>query len=495
MLANALLKLLPGNALFQADELSFLEKDLLQISEKDMVKLRGGDISMIFQDPAASLSPTHSIGKQLSEVFRMHQGMGKKEAFDKSVEMLHKVGIHEEALQMKQYPHELSGGMLQRVMIAMALACKPKILIADEPTTALDVTTQKQILSLMMKLCKELGTAVILISHDLRIIAESCDSLLVMKGGAIVEAGRAEEIFRNPKAEYTQKLLSSLLEMDSFKEEINSEQGVAIQEKESLQEELLSVEALKLSFDRGRGIFRKKAEFPVVSEVFFTLYRGETLGLVGESGCGKSSLSRAILKLLKPRNGKIFFRKKDIHSLSKEELKEYRRQVQAIFQNSFSSLNPRMRVQTLLEAPLKVLGVPLSEREGRIRDILEEVGLSEAFLNRYPHELSGGQKQRIVIARALIGEAKLVLCDEPVSALDVSIQADILRLLEKCKKEKGLSYLFISHDLSVVKNICDRVMVMHQGKIVEVNSTREIFQHPQHCYTKELLASIPGRPE
>ncbi len=481
MLVSSIIKLLPRNAIFSADEVNFSGKDLVNISEKEMVKLRGRDISMIFQDPAASLSPTDSIGKQLSEVFILHEGLGRREADKKSIDMLIKVGINEPKFRMRQYPHELSGGMLQRVMIAMALACKPKLLIADEPTTALDVTTQKQILLLIKKLCEEIGTAAIIISHDLRIIAEVADRVIVMKDGSFVEEAEAKAIFDHPKADYTKLLISSMPDLTGFKEE-NVVKG----------ESILSVNKLKVLFGGRRGIFGKSEKIPAVDGVSFDVYKGETLGLVGESGCGKSTLSRTLLKLINRNSGEIIFENKNIDSFSKEEMKIFRKKVQLIFQNSYSSLNPRMTVKEILEAPLKIAGIKKPELRTRVLATLSEVGLSEDFADRYPHELSGGQKQRIVIARALIGEPELVICDEPVSALDVSIQSEILKLLEKFKKEKGLTYIFISHDLGVVKNISDRVMVMHKGHIVEENSTREIFERPKNNYTKELLASIPG---
>ena len=481
MLVSSIIKLLPRNAVFSADEVNFSGKDLVNISEKEMVKLRGRDISMIFQDPAASLSPTDSIGKQLSEVFILHEGLGRREADKKSIEMLEKVGINEPKLRMRQYPHELSGGMLQRVMIAMALACKPKLLIADEPTTALDVTTQKQILLLIKKLCEEIGTAAIIISHDLRIIAEVADRVIVMKDGIFVEEAEAKAILDHPKADYTKLLISSMPDLTGFKEE-------NVVKSESI----LSVNKLKVLFGGRRGIFGKSEKISAVDGVSFDVYKGETLGLVGESGCGKSTLSRTLLKIINRTSGEIIFENKNIDSFSKEEMKIFRKKVQLIFQNSYSSLNPRMTVKEILEAPLKIAGIKKPELRTRVLATLSEVGLSEDFADRYPHELSGGQKQRIVIARALIGEPELVICDEPVSALDVSIQAEILKLLEKFKREKGLTYIFISHDLGVVKNISDRVMVMYKGHIVEENSTREIFERTKNNYTKELLASIPG---
>lgn len=481
MLVSSIIKLLPRKAIFSADEVNFLEKDLVNIPEKEMVKLRGRDISMIFQDPAASLSPTDCIGKQLSEVFILHEGLNRREADKNSIEMLIKVGINEPKLRMRQYPHELSGGMLQRVMIAMALACKPKLLIADEPTTALDVTTQKQILRLIKKLCEEIGTAAIIISHDLRIIAEIADRVIVMKDGSFVEEASAKTIFESPKADYTRLLISSMPDMTGFRE-IDEAKG----------ERILSVNELKVSFGGRKKLFGKSGMILAVDGVSFDVYKGETLGLVGESGCGKSTLSRTLLKLINRNSGEIIFENKEIGSFSKNEMKIFRNKVQLIFQNSYSSLNPRMRVKEILEAPLKIAGIKKPELRTRVLTALSEVGLSEDFADRYPHELSGGQKQRIVIARALIGEPELVICDEPVSALDVSIQAEILKLLEKFKREKGLTYIFISHDLGVVKNISDRVMVMYKGHIVEENTTREIFERPKNNYTKELLASIPG---
>ena len=481
MLVSAIIGLLPKNALFSADGLYFDGKSLIKIPEREMVKLRGRDISMIFQDPAASLSPTDTIGKQLSEVFILHEGLKRKEVDEKSIEMLIKVGINEPRLRMRQYPHELSGGMLQRVMIAMALACKPKLLIADEPTTALDVTTQKQILLLIKELCEEMNTAAIIISHDLRIIAEVADRVMVMRDGRLVEEASTKEIFSKPKTEYTKLLISSIPDISGFREE-----------KKAVGEKLLTVDKLEVSFAGRKGLFGKAEYISAVDGVSFDVYKGETLGLVGESGCGKSTLSRTILKLIKKTSGRIVFDGEEIESLSKQDMKCFRKRVQLIFQNSYSSLNPRMTVRESLFAALNNLGIRGEEAEERVKRALYEIGLNEGFAERYPHELSGGQKQRIVIARALIGEPELVICDEPVSALDVSIQAEILALLDKFKKEKGLTYIFISHDLGVVKNISDRVMVMYKGRIIEENATREIFENPKEDYTKELLASIPG---
>ena len=477
MLVSAIIGLLPKNALFSADEVNFDGKNLVDISEKDMVKLRGRDISMIFQDPAASLSPTDTIGKQLSEVFSLHEGLKKREADEKSIDMLKKVGINESRLRMKQYPHELSGGMLQRVMIAIALACKPKLLIADEPTTALDVTTQKQILLLIKELCEEMNTAAIIISHDLRIIAEVADRVMVMRDGRLVAEASTKEIFSHPKTEYTKLLISSIPDISGFREE-----------KKAVGEKLLTVDKLEVSFAGRKGLFGKAEYISAVDGVSFDVYKG----LVGESGCGKSTLSRTILKLIKKTSGRIVFDGEEIESLSKQDMKCFRKRVQLIFQNSYSSLNPRMTIREILEAPLKILRIRGEEAYCRVKRALYEVGLNDSFEDRYPHELSGGQKQRIVIARALIGEPELVICDEPISALDVSIQAEILALLDKFKKEKGLTYIFISHDLGVVKNISDRVMVMYKGRIIEENATREIFENPKEDYTKELLESIPG---
>ena len=479
MLVSAIIRLLPKQAKFSAKELEFDGKNLINLSEKEMVKIRGRDISMIFQDPASSLSPTDSIGKQLSEVFILHENAGRKEAYNKSLEMLTKVGIKSPELRMRQYPHELSGGMLQRVMIAMTLAGKPKLLIADEPTTALDVTTQKQILILIKELCKEIGTAVIIISHDLKVMAEVADKVIVMKDGRFVEEAETKSLFNNPQSDYTKLLIASMPNLAKFKEETKVST-----------DKILSVDGLKVLYYGRKKIFEKKDRILAVDGVSFDVYRGETLGLVGESGCGKSTLSRAILKLIKPYVGKIIFEDKNIEKFSKEEIKIFRKKVQMIFQNSYSSLNPLMTVREILEAPLKMAGVQKEELRERVMTALHEVDLTSNYIDRYPHELSGGQKQRIVIARAIIGEPELVICDEPVSALDVSVQADILKLLDRFKKEKNLTYIFISHDLGVVKNISDRVMVMYKGRIVENGITRDIFEKPQNDYTKKLLTSM-----
>lgn len=484
--ARSIMRLLPSPPSFmKSGSIEFLGEPLHTKTEKEMEGIRGRDISMIFQDPMTSLNPTIRIGVQIAESLIKHQKLSKKEGKAQAIELLKLVGIKNSEERFKQYPHEFSGGMRQRVMIAIALACKPTLLIADEPTTALDVTIQAQILNLMKDMQKRFGTSIILITHDLGVVAGMCDRVAVMKNGEIVETGTTEEIFANPQHDYTKKLLNALPRLDEKKKlkkpplrTIGLENG----------KPLLEVKSLKQHFQVSRGNVLK-----AVDDISFFIKPGETLGLVGESGSGKSTTGRAILRLHEPTDGDILYQGMAINRLSKNELKTMRRHMQIIFQDPYSSLNPRLKVLDIIGQALDIhrLSKSAEERKKRVEELLVLVGLDPSHAMRFPHEFSGGQRQRIGIARALAVEPDFIVCDEPLSALDVSIQAQIVELLEDLQHRLGLTYLFIAHDLSMVKHISDRVAVMYAGKIVELAESEELYSNPQHPYTKSLLAAIP----
>lgn len=484
--ARAIMRLLPTPpADIKEGEIFFLGNKIANYSEKEMESIRGRDIGMIFQDPMTSLNPTMKIGKQIAEGLIKHQKLSKKEAKFQALEMLKLVGIRNSELRYNQYPHEFSGGMRQRVMIAIALACRPALLIADEPTTALDVTIQAQILSLMKQMQERFGTSIILITHDLGVVAGMCDRVVVMKEGAIVESGTTEEIFANPQHPYTLKLLNALPRLDEPK---RAKPASLILKNSNLERPLIEVKSLKQYFDLGKGNILK-----AVNDISFHIREGETLGLVGESGSGKSTTGRAILRLHQPTGGDVLYQGIAVNRLSAQEMKTMRRYMQMIFQDPYASLNPRLRVADIIGEALDVHRLVSSgtERKKRIEELLDMVGLEPAFAERYPHEFSGGQRQRIGIARALAVDPKFIVCDEPLSALDVSIQAQVVQLLEELQQRLGLTYLFIAHDLSMVKHISDRVAVMYMGKIVELAESEELYANPQHEYTKSLLAAVP----
>lgn len=484
--ARSIMRLLPSPPSFMKNgSIEFLGESLETKTEKEMESIRGRDISMIFQDPMTSLNPTIRIGPQIAESLIKHQQLSKKKAKNQAVEILKLVGIKNSEERYNQYPHEFSGGMRQRVMIAIALACKPTLLIADEPTTALDVTIQAQILNLMKDMQQRFGTSIILITHDLGVVAGMCDRVAVMKNGEIVETGTTEKIFENPQHDYTKKLLNALPRLDERKKpkrpplrSIGLENG----------KPLLEVKSLKQHFQLGKGNVLK-----AVDDISFFIKPGETLGLVGESGSGKSTTGRSILRLHEPTDGDVLYQGMTINRLSKSELKTMRRHMQIIFQDPYSSLNPRLKVLDIIGQALDIhrLSKNAEERKQRVEELLKMVGLDSSHAMRYPHEFSGGQRQRIGIARALAVEPDFIVCDEPLSALDVSIQAQIVELLEDLQHRLGLTYLFIAHDLSMVKHISDRVAVMYAGKIVELAESEELYSNPQHPYTKSLLAAIP----
>ncbi|MGN7353360.1 ABC transporter ATP-binding protein [Paenibacillus sp. 2003] len=466
-------------------EILFKGVDLANKTQKEMESIRGRDIGMIFQDPMSSLNPTIKVGKQISESLIKHQKVSKREAKKQAIAMMERVGITRSEIRYNQYPHEFSGGMRQRVMIGIALACRPELLIADEPTTALDVTIQAQILNLMKDMQDQLGTSIILITHDLGVVAGMCDRVVVMKEGQIVETGTTTEIFANPKHPYTIRLLNALPRLDQKKKP----KPVSLVQRDLEDDQpLLEVKSLRQHFNLGKGNTLK-----AVNDISFHIRQGETLGVVGESGSGKSTTGRAILRLHEPTGGDVLFKGVPLNRLSASEMKTMRRHMQIIFQDPYASLNPKMRIMDIIGEALDIhqLAGTASQREKRVEELLEMVGLDPTHAQRYPHEFSGGQRQRIGIARALAVEPEFIVCDEPLSALDVSIQAQIVQLLEELQQRLGLTYLFIAHDLSMVKHISDRVAVMYNGKIVELAESEELYSNPQHAYTKALLSAIP----
>jgi oligopeptide/dipeptide ABC transporter ATP-binding protein len=465
-------------------------EEILGIPERQLNKLRGSKITMIFQDPLTSLTPHMRVGQQIMEALRIHQRLPASEAERRAVEILELVRIPEARQRMSQYPHELSGGMRQRVMIAMATVCGPDLLIADEPTTALDVTVQAQILEIMRDLKTELGTAIVLISHDMGVIAGLADKVQVMRNGNIVEAGPVNDIFYQPKTDYTKMLLDAMPRLDAPDRKGHAQPVPAVLDKT-----LLNVEDLKVYFPVAMGSFpfREVKPLRAVDGVTFDLKQGETLGVVGESGCGKSTLARAVLQLVPKTEGAVVWCGKDLSKSSKEETRRLRKEFQIVFQDPLASLDPRMTVSQSIAEPLKTLRPELTRAQiaAEVRDMMERVGLDPAWVNRYPHEFSGGQNQRVGIARAMILKPKLVVCDEAVSALDVSIQAQIIDLIVSLQAEFGMSLIFISHDLSVVRQISHRVMVLYLGRVVEFADRNTIYNDPRHPYTRALISAVP----
>jgi len=481
----SIMGLLPENGEVANGSIKLNGEELTQKSDDDLRKMRGNEFAMIFQEPMTALNPVLTIGYQVSEPLMIHRKLSKEDAWEKSADLLDKVGIPEPAEKLKMYPHELSGGMRQRVMIAMALAGEPSLLIADEPTTALDVTIQAQILELIDDLKNQFDMGVLFVTHDMGVVAEIADRVVVMYHGQIVETGTAEEIFNAPKHPYTQRLLAAVPDVDQPKAEASPETNG--------EEPLLQVDNVSKFFPVKTGLFqRTTSHVKAVKNVSFSLYEGETLGLVGESGSGKSTLGRTILGLEEKTSGTIKFNGKDMDQMSKQELKESRKEMQMIFQDPYASIDPRQKIGETIEEVL-VIHTNLSKKERRQQamKLLKDSGLSEGFYDRLPHELSGGQRQRVGIARAIALNPSLIVADEAVSALDVSIQAQIMDLLKELQEEYKLTYLFISHDLGVVRQISDRIMVMYLGNVVEIGTADQIFENPQHPYTKMLLSAVP----
>jgi glutathione transport system ATP-binding protein len=485
------------------------EIDLTAASDEDMRAIRGNDIAMIFQEPMTSLNPVFTIGDQIVEAIMLHQQLSRSAARQAARKLLEKVRLPDAEQMLDRYPHQLSGGMRQRVMIAMALSCQPRLLIADEPTTALDVTIQAQILNTVRELQRDLGTAVIFITHDMGVVAEMADDVVVMLRGKKVEQGTVDEIFNAPKHPYTRALLAAVprlgsltgrdlplrtpqtvLEGDTLREVGETRE----QDTARYDEPVLRVEKLTTRFDVGHNFFgRVTHRVHAVEEVSFDVYPGETLALVGESGSGKSTIGKTLQQLVAPTSGAVRYNGQDIFSMDSAGRQRLRQEIQYIFQDPYASLDPRKTVAFSIAEPIRTHGLLTSEDAiaRRIGELLEQVGLKPEHAKRYPHEFSGGQRQRVCIARALASNPKLIIADESVSALDVSIQAQILNLLMDLQKDRGLSYLFITHDMAVVEKVSHRVAVLYLGQIVELGTRRQIFESPQHAYTKKLLAAVP----
>ncbi len=471
-------------------------------AENDLMRtIRGNEIGMIFQEPMTSLNPVFTIERQLTEGLRVHKGMSKKEAADHALELMRRVRIPEPERRLKQYPHELSGGMRQRVVIAMALACEPRVLIADEPTTALDVTIQAEILALIDRLKRETGTAVLFITHDMAVVAQMADRVVVMFRGNMVEEGTVTDIFENPQEDYTKALLSAVPKLGEMRGKAAPERMRILGEENhhagepiiATDELLLDVKNLVQRFPVKGGLLRRTiSNVHAVEDVSFSLNVGETLSLVGESGCGKSSCGRSILRLNDPQSGQVLLNGQDVLQMDNTELREARRHMQMVFQDPFASLNPQMRLSDQVAEPLLNYGIHKgSELHDRVANLFDRVELPREFMRRYPHELSGGQRQRVAIARALALNPKLIIADESVSALDVTVQAQVLNLMMELQADLGISFLFISHDMAVVERVSHRTAVMYLGRIVEIGPRAAVFENPQHEYTQSLLSAVP----
>ena len=505
--ALAVMGLLPeSNTIIDpSSKVLFEGNSLFGMTARQRRQLCGSKISMVFQEPMSSLNPVFTVGYQIAEVLRFHKGMTGRQARERTIELLDEVGIPDPSTKVDAYPHELSGGQQQRVMIAMAIACEPHLLIADEPTTALDVTIQRQIIELIQSLQQRHHMSVLFITHDLQLVSEIADEVIVMRYGDVKEQASASDVFVHPSHPYTKALLLCRPPInerpfhlpvidDVMQADGKPHEDVPQRIKGYLKndESVLDVRHLSKNFEIRSGFFRKKL-FPAVKDVSFVLPRKKTLGIVGESGSGKTTLGLTLMRLHSASTGQVFFDGHDILSMTEKEFLPYKRRIQIIFQNPYASLNPRFTVGQILMEPLAIhrIGVSSSERKEMAFDWLKKVGLPPEAFYRYPHEFSGGQRQRIAIARCLTMQPEVLVCDESVSALDVSVQAQILNLLQDLQDEFGLSYLFISHDLSVVKYMADQVMVMRHGEVVEMADSDEIYRNPRHPYTQTLLAAIP----
>ncbi|WP_177730772.1 ABC transporter ATP-binding protein [Flavobacterium inviolabile] len=502
LLPKAISKISEGAILFEG-------KNIADLTPKELQKFRGNDVAMIFQEPMSSLNPSLKCGYQVAEILQQHTSLSKKEIKQEVIALFEKVKLPDPEVIFDKYPHQISGGQKQRVMIAMAIACKPKILIADEPTTALDVTVQKEIILLLKELQQQTKMSILFISHDLSLVSEIANRVLVMYKGEIVEQGAAHQIFKNPQHNYTGALIASrpslevrvkrLPTIQNFLDNtidntiITPEERAENHKKLYAQTPLLEVQNVEKEYFSTAGLFGKKTAFKAVNNVSFAIYEGETLGLVGESGCGKSTLGNTILQLDKATAGRILYKGKDITNLTTSEIRSLRKEIQIIFQDPYSSLNPRIPVGKAIMEPMQVHGLYENdtERKQKTIEILERVGLGEEYFNRYPHEFSGGQRQRIGIARTIALQPKIIVCDESVSALDISVQAQVLNLLNELKENFGFTYIFISHDLAVVKYMSDQVLVMNKGKIEEMADADILYADPQKDYTKKLITAIP----
>ena len=507
--SKAIMGLLQDKNTHIKGRINFEETSLLSLSSKEFAKLRGNDIAMIFQEPMSALNPSLTCGFQVAEILLHHKKVSASEVKKEVLQLFEKVKLPRPQDMYTSYPHQISGGQMQRVVIAMAIACKPKLLIADEPTTALDVTVQKEILQLLKDLQKQTGMSMLFISHDLALVCELADRVLVMYKGDIVEKGTVKEIFEAPKKPYTKALLGSRPKLDvrykvlptiaSIKDNsfipqsITSQQRAKKHQKIYTKTPLLRVENVAKSYFSRVGVFGQKQEIKAVNGISFDVFEGETLGLVGESGCGKSTLGKVILQLEKATKGSIFYKGKEITSLKSKDLRSLRKDIQLIFQDPYSSLHPRKIIGQAIIEPMEVHGIGSSkkQRKEKAMELLSRVGLEASYFHRYPHQLSGGQRQRVGIARTIAMEPKLVICDESVSALDISVQAQVLNLLNELKEDFGFTYIFISHDLAVVKYMADQLLVMNKGAIEEIGDADEIYANPVKQYTKKLIDSIP----
>ena len=495
--ALSVIRLLPEAARVQSGSIFFGKRDLLTLPEREMRDIRGSGISMIFQEPMTSLNPVVRVGKQISEVLIRHKNMSKAQARQRAMDLLDAVNIKDPAHTIDTYAHELSGGMKQRVMIAIALACEPKLLIADEPTTALDVTIQAKVLDLINELQQKFNMAILFITHDLAVVKQVADHVAVMKQGKIVEQSSNEVFFSNPKHPYSWDLFAALPAMEKRGKPLLGVANIPEKKIEDLkvdQADSLKVQDLKVHFPIKKGFFKRTVGYvKAVDGVSLEIPVGKTVALVGESGSGKTTVGKGILRLVQPTSGEVHYLGLPVHSLGKEKLLEQRTNLQIVFQDPFSSMNPRMLVGDIIEEGMKALNVipNANQRREKVLELLAQVGLSKDAHLRYPHEFSGGQRQRICIARALAVDPKIIICDEPTSALDVSVQAQILDLLNDLQDKYGISYLFITHNMSVVAYFADEVAVMYQGKIVEQGDVEQVLVNPQHEYTKKLLAAVP----
>ncbi|MBT8273599.1 MAG: ABC transporter ATP-binding protein [Bacteroidia bacterium] len=506
----AIMDLLPKSiSKINSGTIIFNGQDIRSLTPEGLQKIRGNEIAMIFQEPMSSLNPSMLCGQQVLEILSRHTALTKEQAKDEVLSLFEKVKLPDPEDTFTKYPHQLSGGQKQRVMIAMAIACKPKILIADEPTTALDVTVQKEIITLLKSLQETNEMSIIFISHDLALVSEIADRVLVMYQGKIVEQGDVQSIFKSPEHIYTKALIASKPSLDRRLKKLptienfmsNTTDTSVISKTDRLQNHdrmysgapLLEVINLEKTYFSQLGFMSKKKPFKAVDDVSFKLYEGETLGLVGESGCGKSTLGNAILQLDKATSGTLIYKGKDITNLTSRDIKTLRKEIQIIFQDPYSSLNPRLTIGHSIMEPMKVHNLydSFSERKNQAMLLLDRVGLSPEHFNRYPHEFSGGQRQRIGIARTIAVQPKLIVCDESVSALDISVQAQVLNLLNELKASLGFTYIFISHDLSVVKYMSDQLLVMNKGKIEEIGDADAIYDNPNKEYTKKLIDAIP----
>ena len=500
--ALSIMKLLPKETLkISSGNIIFNNKAINNLSDSELEKIRGNEISMIFQEPMTSLNPLFTVGEQVAEVVRRHKNVSKERAWKRAIELLDLVKIANPEKKASDYPFQLSGGQRQRVMIAVALACEPKILIADEPTTALDVTIQAEILALINRLKDETGTAVMFITHDMAVVAQMADRVIVLYPGEKVEEGTVHEIFNNPKHEYTKSLLAAVPKLGEMASRKYPE-PMRLMGKGDTQiikpiigtdEPILSVKKLVTRYSIRGGLFQRiKAKVHAVEDISFTIMKGKTLSLVGESGCGKSTVGRSLIRLVEPASGEVYLDGQNILDLTVKDVRDARSKIQMVFQDPFASLNPQRPLFDQVAEPLRNYGIfKLQELQKRISDLFDRVKLPQSFMKRYPHQLSGGQRQRIAIARALALNPKVIIADEPVSALDVSVQAQVLNLMMELQVDLGLSFLFISHDMAVVERVSHDVGVMYLGRLVEIGPRQAIFRNPHHPYTKDLLKAVP----